>query len=184
MEPLQAEVALYVQQVWIERLPTNAQAIPCLVRRLKLLRQGAVSGSSEERRLEINRLLLVVLLDRVDLALAENSVGKDFVTMPRWKHLILSYILTFFLLNTKTLEVKVLLLVVPLDLDHGLVRLLLATTLFDDSKDAPYDLTLLRFSEEGKFTHIVNHALEHEFAIDRHGWGLCERCYFADRCFV
>ena len=52
--------------------------------------------------------------------------------MSGWKDLILSDILPIVFINAQALEIKILLLVVPLDLDHGLVWLLLAATLFDD----------------------------------------------------
>lgn len=93
MEPLTTHVALDVEKVWIQWLLASAEAAPLSKGWLQGLSQGAIFGASEESSVEVDRLQLIVLLQRVDLALADDGIGEDLVPMTSRKDFVLTDVL-------------------------------------------------------------------------------------------
>lgn len=154
-----------MQQIRIERLLTDAESIPLLERRLKLLAQGAVNGACKVRRVLIDGLKIVVLLDRIHLAFGDNSIAENLVVVPRWENLILSDIFELVIVDSQFLHVQVRLFVVPLHLNHRLLGLLLAPASLQDAKNAANYRALLGLSEQCELPDCVYHTQEDELAI-------------------
>ena len=167
MEPFTTEITIDVHKVGIEWLLADAEFVPGAKRWIQSLGQRAVRRSREIRRVNVDRFQLVILLDLVDLALTDNSISKDFVTMPGREHFILPDILNVVLCHVEFLHVQVLLTIVPLDLNHRLAGLLLAPAFLDDTENTADYRALLGLAEEGKFTHTVDHTAKHELAVYR-----------------
>lgn len=167
MEPFAAKVAVDVHQVGVERLQTDAEFLPGAVRRVQSLRQRAVGRPREVRRVDVDGLELVVLLDLVDLAFADDGVGEDFVAVSGREDFVVANVLDVVVCDAELLHVEVLLPVVPLHEDHRLAGLLLAAAFLDDPQDPTHNRALLRFAEECKLSNAVNDAAEHELAVDR-----------------
>jgi hypothetical protein len=122
MVPLSATVTFDVQKVRVQWLLAYAQSLPLLEMRFELPFEWTVVCSCEVRRL-VSQLYLIVLLNRIDLALRNNSISEHRVEMTAREHFVFANELKVFFYYAELGPIKVVLSVVPLDLDHWPVRM-------------------------------------------------------------